>query len=57
MALFSRVIGGFRALFRRTRQEQELDAELVQFLESSLREDPSGTEPRRSPSGCTTGIG
>src|SRR5579862_546685 len=38
MALFSRVIGGCRALFRRTRREQELDLELVQFLESSLEE-------------------
>jgi putative ABC transport system permease protein len=38
MALFQRVIGGFRALFWKTRQDQELDAELVQFLESSIEQ-------------------
>src|SRR6266571_1507674 len=38
MALFTRVLGGFRGLFRKTRLEQELDAELVQFLESSVEQ-------------------
>ena len=38
MALFKRIMAGFRGLFRRTRLEQELDAELVQFLESSTEQ-------------------
>jgi len=38
MALFKRVMAGFRGLLRRTRLEQELDAELVQFLESSTEQ-------------------
>ena len=38
MALFNRVIGGFRALFRRTRVEQELDEELREYLEAVAEE-------------------
>jgi putative ABC transport system permease protein len=38
MALFRRVIGGFRGLFRKTRLEQELDAELLEFLETSVEQ-------------------
>ena len=38
MALYRRVLGGFRGLFRRTRLEQELDAELVEFLERSTEQ-------------------
>jgi predicted permease len=33
-----RVIAGFRALFRKTRVEQELDAELREFLETSVED-------------------
>ena len=38
MALFSRVLGGFRALFQRTRVEQELDEELREYLETVAEE-------------------
>jgi putative ABC transport system permease protein len=38
MALFRRVIGGFRGLFRKTQIEHELDAELREFLESSIEQ-------------------
>lgn len=38
MALFRRVIGGFRGLSRKTRLEQELDAELLEFLENSVEQ-------------------
>jgi putative ABC transport system permease protein len=38
MALVARVIGGFRGLFRKTRLEQELDAELREFLETSVEQ-------------------
>jgi hypothetical protein len=38
MTLFSRIGGGVRALFRRKREEQELDAELREFLETAVDE-------------------
>jgi hypothetical protein len=38
MLLVRRVIVGFRALFRMTRVEQELDAELREFLETSVED-------------------
>jgi hypothetical protein len=38
MALFRRVIGGFRALFRKSRTEQELDTELREFLETAVEQ-------------------
>ena len=38
MAPFNRVMSGFRRLFRKTQFEQELDAELVEFLERSVEE-------------------
>src|SRR5438552_3345607 len=38
MALFKRVMAGFQGLFRKTQLEQELDAELVEFLESSTEQ-------------------
>jgi len=41
MAIFGRVIGGFRGLFQKTRAEQELDDELRQYLEMSAEEKVS----------------
>jgi predicted permease len=38
MALFTRVANGFRALSRRSRTEDELDAELREFLETAVEE-------------------
>ena len=38
MAPFNRVMSGFRRLFRKTQFEQELDDELVEFLERSVEE-------------------
>jgi len=38
MALLRRIIGGFRSLFQRTRVEQELDAELREFLETAVEQ-------------------
>jgi putative ABC transport system permease protein len=38
MPLVRRVIAGFRALFRKTRVEQELDAELREFMETSVED-------------------
>jgi putative ABC transport system permease protein len=38
MALLRRFIGGFRGLFRKTRMEQELDAELREFLETAVEQ-------------------
>jgi hypothetical protein len=38
MRFFRRAIGGLRALFRKTRGEQELDAELREFLEISVEQ-------------------
>src|SRR5258706_4497030 len=38
MALLRRAIGGFRGLFRKTQIEHELDAELREFLESSIEQ-------------------
>ena len=38
MPLLSRVIDGFRSLFGRTRVEQELDAELRDFLETAVEQ-------------------
>ena len=38
MALLRRVIGGFRGLFRKTRVEHELDAELREFLETAAEQ-------------------
>ena len=48
MTLLQRLLGGLRALFRKTRVEQELDAELREYLERGDRaEDARGHEPRR----------
>jgi hypothetical protein len=38
MPLLRRIIGGFRGLFQRTRVEQELDAELQDFLETAVEQ-------------------
>src|SRR5258708_29051988 len=38
MPLVRRVIAGFRALFRKTHVEQELDAELREFMEASVED-------------------
>src|SRR5258708_39151110 len=38
MLLVRRVIAGFRALFRKTHVEQELDAELREFMEASVED-------------------
>src|SRR6266545_1146581 len=38
MALVRRIVGGFRSLFQRTRVEQELDAELRDFLEMAVEQ-------------------
>src|SRR4051812_16836231 len=41
MGVFSRAIGGFRALVQKTRAEQELDEELRQFLEMTAEQKAS----------------
>jgi putative ABC transport system permease protein len=38
MSLFTRVAGGFRAVFRKTRAEAELDAELQEFLAATVED-------------------
>jgi predicted permease len=38
MGLLTRAMGGFRGLFRKTRVEQELDAELREFLETGIEQ-------------------
>ncbi len=38
MPLLRRFIGGFRGLFRKTRAEQELDAELREFLDTAIEQ-------------------
>jgi hypothetical protein len=38
MALFTRVRNGFRALLHRTRVEQDLDAELREFLDTAVEQ-------------------
>jgi predicted permease len=38
MGLFTRVVGGFRGLVWKTRTEHDLDAELADFLESSVEQ-------------------
>jgi len=38
MALIRRFISGFRGLFQKTRVEQELDAELREFLETAVEQ-------------------
>jgi predicted permease len=52
MTLFRRIIGGVRALLRRKREEQELDAELREFLETAvdekIRQGLSPEEARRA---------
>ena len=41
MALFSRVVGGFRGLFQKNRVEQDLDDELREYVESVAEEKVS----------------
>jgi hypothetical protein len=38
MPLLRRFIGGIRGLFRKTRVEQELDAELREFLDTAIEQ-------------------
>jgi len=41
MAVFSRVIGGFRSLFQKNRAEQDLDDELREYLETAAEQKVS----------------
>jgi len=38
MRVFKRIAGGFRALVRKTRVEQDLDAELRGYLDAAVEE-------------------
>ena len=42
MAVFSRIIGGFRGLFQKNRAEQDLDDELREYLETAVEQKMSG---------------
>ena len=58
MARFARFIDGIRRLFRRTRLEQEFDAELSDFLETSIEEkDPCWADPGAGHSRGANGVG
>ena len=42
MAVFGRVIGGFRSLFQKNRAEQDLHDELREYLETAAEQKVSG---------------
>jgi len=49
MPLLSRLMGGIAGLLRRTKQEQELDLELQQFLETSIEDKVRVGMSRKGP--------